>query len=268
MSFGFEKVEDQSMRAPRELAVSHHRDHPEIQTSASSQYEHNMQDSRPQASQISEETSLIAPNVSIEDASEDGVNPRGESQASLAEQLANLALSSSVPSRSPSLLLSPDHPLQSVEVAEPITVTGPTTVRDLSNATPRPSPSPEPRTQLAPTAYSDLRSAQEEAVDEPNIPATEEDFNIPDFEDEPMLYEVLDEPLPPGPFSDRDYQNALKSAKALTGDILQKLSRCEWSARPGTQLYKIKQRAEALNKLDNPASRTIGIVGDSAAGKR
>lgn len=261
---------------PRELAASHHRDHPEMETSASSQHEHNMQDSRPQASRISEEMSSIAPTVSIKNVSEDGTSPRGESQASLGEHLANLAISSSVLSRSPSLLLSRDHPLQSVEVGEQITVTGPTTVRDLSNATPRPSPSPEPRTQPALRAYSNSTAtnpAQEEAVDEPNIPATEEDFNIPGFEDlsirdEPILYEVLDEPLPPGPFSDRDYQNALKSAKALTGDIFQKLSQCEWSARPGTQLYNIKQRAEALNKLDNPASRTIGIVGDSAAGKR
>lgn len=40
--------------------------------------------------------------------------------------------------------------------------------------------------------------------------------NISGFEDlstqdEPFLYEVLDEALPPGSFSDRDYQNALKS---------------------------------------------------------
>ena len=260
------------MRVPRELAASHHRDDPEMEASASSQHEHNMQDSRPQASQIGEEMSIIAPTVSIENVSEDETSPRGESQASLGEQLANLAISSSVLSRPSSLLLSPDHPLQSVEVAEPVTVTGPITVRDLSNATPRPSHSPEPRTQSALRAYSDLIPAQEEAVDEPNIPATEEDFDIAGFEDlsiqdEPILYQVLDEPLPLGPFSDRDYQNALKSAKALTGNIFQKVNLCEWSARPGTQLYKIKQRAEALNKLDNPASRTIGIVGDSAAGK-
>ena len=253
------------MRVPRELTASHHKDHQAMETSAGSHHENNMQNSSPQASQISEEMSNIAPTVSIEDVSEDGTSPRGESQASLGERLANLAISSSVPSRSPSLLLSPDHPLQSVEVAEPINFPRPATVRDLSNATPRPSPSPEPR--------SDLISLQEEAVDEPNFPATEEEISISGLEDfsiqdEPIVYPVLDEPLPPGPFSDRDYQNALKSAKALTGDIFQKLSDCEWSARPGTQLYKIKQRAEALNKLDNPASRTIGIVGDSAAGKR
>ena len=100
----------------------------------------------------------------------------------------------------------------------------------------------------------------ETADDEPNGPSTE-------GEDEPIVYPVLDEPLPPGPFSDRDYQNTLKSAKALTGDIFTNLSHCDWSARPGTQLQKIKQRAETLYKVDNPASRTIGIVGDSAAGK-
>lgn len=259
------------MRVPHGLATSHHRDHKETETTVSSQHEHNMPDSHARAAHLSEEMSSPTPTLSFEDVSEDGPSPCSESQASLGERLANLAIASPILARSPHRLLSPDHPVQSVEGAEQINIADPITVRDLSSATPRPSLSPEPRTHPAPGAYSDLIPA-EETIDEPNRSEIEETSNIPgledlSIEDEPVVYEVLDEPLPPGPFSDRDYQNALKSAKALAGDIFHELSLCERSARPGTQLYKIKQRAEALNKLDNPASRTIGIVGDSAAGK-
>lgn len=260
------------MRVPHEMTAKQNRDHTETETTASSQDEHNMQDNHVRAAHLREETNYVAPTISFENVSEDERSSCGESQASLGERLADLAISSQTLTRSPRLLLSPDHVVQSVEGAEPATIGDPITVRHLSNATPRPSLSPEPRTQPALRPYSDLIPAVEETLDEPHSTETEENFDIPGFgdlilQDEPIVYEVLDEPLPPGPFSDRDYQNALKSAKALTGDIFQKLSLCEQSARPGTQLYKIKQRAGTLNKLDNPASRTIGIVGDSAAGK-
>ena len=233
------------MRVLHELTAIHHRDHTQTETTAGSQHEHNVQDSHARAAHLREEMSSLTPTLSIEDVSEYGASPCGESQASLGERLANLAISSPIHARSPSLLLSPDHPVQSVEGTEP-TITGdPITVRDLSNATPRPSLSPEPPTQSAMRAYSDLIPVEEETLDKPNSTEIERYLDIPHIEDlslqdELVMYEVLDEPLPPGPFSDRDYQNALKSAKALAGDIFQKLSLCERSARPGTQLYKLK----------------------------
>ena len=217
--------------------------------------------SRSPARDSTEETDICTPTVTVEDVSYDGSSFRSESQITLGERLANLAISTPELLRSPSPVLSPDFPLPSVEVAECPTNRDPVTVRDLPNATPRHSRSPEPYYQPGLSGYDDLpRSTMETADDEPNDPSTE-------GEDEPIVYPVLDEPLPPGPFSDRDYQNALKSAKALTGDIFTNLSHCDWSARPGTQLHKIKHRAETLYKVDNPASRTIGIFGDSAAGK-
>lgn len=253
------------MRVPNEHVVAQDRDPTESETIAASYQRNTMQGSRrPRARDVTDETNPLPPTVSIEDISDDIASPRDEDQYSLGEQFANLEISSPALLRSPSPLLSPGYPLQSVEAAERTTIRDPITVRDLTNATPRPSPSPEPHTQPALRAYGDLVRAQSETIDEPNSPTTGEE---PDTENEPISYEVLDEPLPPGPFSDRDYQNALRSAKALTGKIFMNLCHCEGSARLGTQLHKIKQRAEALNKLDNPASRTIGIVGDSAAGK-
>ena len=224
--------------------------------------DNSKQDSyRSPARDITEETDSRTPTATIEDVSDDGSSFRSESQIALGERLANVAISTPQLPRSPSPVLSPDFPLPSLEVAECPTVTDPVTVRDLPNATPRKSRSPEPYGQPEARAYDDVsRSTMETADDEPIDSSTE-------GEDEPIKYPVLDEPLPPGPFSDRDYQNALKSAKALTGDIFTNLSHCDWSARPGTQLHKIKQRAETLYRVDNPATRTIGIVGDSAAGK-
>lgn len=265
VSFVQKHFAGQSMRVPNEQVAAHDRDPTESETIDASHQRNTMQGSRRRrARDVTDETNSLPPTVSIEDVSDDIASPCDENQDSLGEQFANLEISSPVLPRSPSPLLSPDYPLQSVEAAERTTIRGPISVRDLINATPRPSSSPEPHTQPALRAYGDLVRAQSETVDEPNSPAAGEE---PDTENEPILYEVLDEPLPPGPFSDRDYQNALKSAKALTGEIFMNLCHCEGSARPGTQLHKIKQRAEALNKLDNPASRTIGIVGDSAAGK-
>ena len=281
------------MRVSHEQEAGPDRDFPEPDMTASSHQNNSMQDSnRAQARDITEETNIRTPTVSVEDvsnsmqdgsrfqarditgesdirtptvsvedASDDRSSFRSESQFSLGERLAALAISSPVLPRSPSPLLSPDFPLPSVEGPECPTNRDPVTVRDLPNATPRHSRSPEPYFQPGPRAYDDVPHSPMETVDdEPIDPSTE-------GEDDPIVYPVLDEPLPPGPFSDRDYQNALKSAKALTEDIFTNLSQCDWSARPGTQLHKIKQRAETLNKVDNPASRTIGIVGDSAAGK-
>ena len=250
------------MRVPHEQEAGLNRDFPEPDMTASFHQDNSMQESsRSPTRDTTEETDICTPIVSVEDVSDDRSSFRSESQITVRERLANLAISTPDHLRSPSPVLSPDFPLPSVEGAEYPTNRDPVTVRDLPNATPRHSRSPEPYYQPGPRACDDVpRPTMETVDDEPNDPSTE-------GEDDPIVYPVLDEPLPPGPFSDRDYQNALKSAKALTEDIFTNLSHCDWSARPGTQLHKIKQRAETLYRVDNPASRTIGIVGDSAAGK-
>lgn len=66
-----------------------------------------------------------------------------ESQKSLGDRLANLNISSPGSHGPSNHLLSPDYPLPSVERANPITV------RDLPNATSRPTPSPEPTNRPA-----------------------------------------------------------------------------------------------------------------------
>ena len=250
------------MRVPHDQEAGPDGDFPEPDMTASFHQDNSAQDSsRSPTRDTTEETDICTPTVSVENVSDDRSSSRSESQITLGERVANLAISTPDLLRSPSPFLSPDFPLPSVEVAEYPTNRDPVTVRDLPNATPRHSRSPEPYYQPGPRAYDDVPRSTMETVDDAL------DESSTEGEDEPIVYPVLDEPLPPGPFSDRDYQNALKSAKALTGDIFTSLGHCDWSARPGTQLHKIKQRAETLYRVDNPASRTIGIVGDSAAGR-
>ena len=185
-----------------------------------------------------------------------------ESQISLGDRLANLNISSPESHGPSNHLLSPDYPLPSVERADPITV------RDLPNATPRPTPSPEPTNRPA-SEGTDLGVF--EGLQELGIDDTEEEEEPPSMEqlkaqNPPLPYNVNDEPLPPLPFSDRNYQNALRSGITLARETFDCLNQCEVANKANTQLYKIRQRAETLQNFDCPASRTIGIVGDSAAG--
>lgn len=185
------------------------------------------------------------------------------SQIAISDQFAKLTVSSPTVTLASSRLLSPDIPLPSVEGADLITV------RDLPNATPRPSPSPEPaRTStLDPESEASGKclpylASSGDAVDLPDLGA----LSLESEEAQFVPYNVDAEALPPNPCFDRDYQQALMKAKRLAGDVCNHLSQCGVASRVDTQLYKIKQRALQLNRFDSPASRTIGVVGDSAAG--
>jgi hypothetical protein len=152
-----------------------------------------------------------------------------------------------------------------VEIPDPITV------RDLPNATPRPTPSPEPtsRPASAGTDRGVIERLQELGIDDGEDEEEEEPPSMEQLKTQnaPLPYDVNDEALPPLPFSDRNYQNALRVGIRLAREIFDCLTQCEVANKSDTQLYKIKQKAELLQNFDCPASRTIGIVGDSAAGK-
>ena len=82
-----------------------------------------------------------------------------------------------------------------------------------------------------------------------------------------LPYNVEAEPLPEGPFADRDYQNAVKAGKHLAKNVADHLRTCTTAPQRSTQLYKIQKRAKELQRFDSPATRTIGLIGDSAAGE-
>lgn len=162
-------------------------------------------------------------------------------------------------------VLSADIPVSSLNLA------GPITVRDLPNATPRPTPSPEPESMSCLGVPIDLagREALPGAVttgytDSKGFTASLEELDLGiDF----LPYNVDAEPLPEGPFADRDYQDAVKAGKHLAKNVADHLGTCTTAPQVSTQLYEIQKRAKELQRFDSPATRTIGLIGDSAAGE-
>ena len=219
-----------------------------------------------QASDITEDANqnfISSPSVEVSFVA--GEKILAEKHQSLEDGIAELAINDSEARGSSDHLLSPDIPVSGLELADPITV------RDLPNATPRPAPSPEPASisNLGNLIHATSEEALSSSIittgnldSEGLIPRLEELDLGEDF----LPYNVEAEPLPPGPFADREYQNAVKAGKDLAENIAAWLGICKTASQNSTQLYKIQKRAEALKRFDSPATRTIGLIGDSAAG--
>ena len=181
----------------------------------------------------------------------------------LEDGFAALAINSSEVRGSLDHLLSADIPVSSLDLA------GAITVRDLANATPRPSTSPEPESMSIPGSLKYV--ASKEGLSSAMTTGYPDSKNL--IPEELRLgshflpYNVETEALPSGPFADRDYQKAVKVAKLFAGIVADHLRPCETASQDNTQLYKIQKRAEELQRFDSPVSRTIGFVGDSAAGE-
>ena len=183
----------------------------------------------------------------------------------LDDEIVPLAIKNSETCGSSDHLLLTDTPVSTLDLA------GPTTVRDLPNATPRPTPSPEPESVSGlgnptdPAGKEALSSAMTTRYADSDglIPSLEELDLGNDF----LPYNVEAEPLPEGPFADRDYQNAVKAGKDLAKNVADHLGICTMASQASTQLYKIQKRAKELQRFDSPATRTIALIGDSAAGE-
>ncbi len=218
-----------------------------------------------QASDITEDAiqdSISSPSVEVTLVAEEKILAARDQP--LEDGIAALAIHDSEARGSSDHLLSPDIPVPSLELADPITV------RDLPNATPRPTPSPEPESMS--TLGNPIHAASKEALSSPKTTGNlDSEGLIPSIEEldlgnEFLPYNVGAEPLPPGPFADRDYQNAVKAGKDLARNVADHLRLSETASQASTQLYKIQKRAEELQRFDSPATRTIGLIGDSAAG--
>ena len=218
-----------------------------------------------QASDITEDanrSSIPSPSVEVTFVADEKIIVGR--RRSIEDGIAELATNDSEARGSSNHLLSPDIPVSGLELADPITV------RNLSNATPRPTPSPEPKSNS--NLGNPIHATSEEALSisittgkldfEGLIPSLEELDLGEDF----LPYNVEAEPLPLGRFADRNYQNAVKAGRDLAGNVAAWLGICKTASQNSTQLYKIQKRAEELKIFDRPATRTIGLTGDSAAG--
>ena len=183
----------------------------------------------------------------------------------LEDGIATLAINGSEAWPTSDRLQSADIPITSLESAAP------STVRDLFNATPRPTPSPEPESMSS--LGNSIDASGKEACSSAMItryadcggyvPSLEELDPGYDF----LPYNVEAELLPQGPYANRDYQKAVKAGKDLAEKVVDHLRICTTASQASTQLYNIQKRAEELQRFDSPASRTIGLIGDCGAGE-
>ena len=79
-------------------------------------------------------------------------------------------------------------------------------------------------------------------------------------------YDVKDEIPPSEPYFDAAFQAALKKGLRLAGRIAACLQQCDLAQKVDSDLHKLYRTATELESFESPATRTIGIVGDSATG--
>ncbi|KAL8846664.1 MAG: hypothetical protein Q9221_008271 [Calogaya cf. arnoldii] len=139
----------------------------------------------------------------------------------------------------------------------------PSTARDLYDASPRASPSPEPREREEQSTLDTTPiESHEDQLTSPVVAALRH-LNIGHG---PKTYNVKDEALPVMPVFDKKFQSCLKSGKAIADSIHANLNTCSL-AEGDSELGRFRATAGRLRSFESPATRLIGIVGDSAAGK-
>ncbi|KAL8716089.1 MAG: hypothetical protein Q9225_006224 [Loekoesia sp. 1 TL-2023] len=140
----------------------------------------------------------------------------------------------------------------------------PSTAEDLYNATPRASPSPEPRRCARQLNVETTSLDSSDNHPEDNAVVRMRNLSLDSC---PIPYDVGKEDLPSAPFFDKNFQRCLKSGKKIANDIYSNLTSHPLGSQSDSELRHIRATAERLRSFESPGTRTVGIVGDSAAGK-
>lgn len=140
----------------------------------------------------------------------------------------------------------------------------PSTARDLYNATPRTSFSPEPHIH---NRESHLGLAADVGNDDQPENDVVHGIRRLSLASPSKPYDTRDERLPSERFFDRHFQQCLKSGKELAEALHIGLSQCSLSSQPNSELGRLRTLADKLRNFESPATRRVGIVGDSGAGK-
>lgn len=139
----------------------------------------------------------------------------------------------------------------------------PSTARDLYDASPRASPSPEPRQgEEQPTPDSTPIESHGDQLTSPIVAGLQHLA----LGGGPKTYNVKDEALPVMPVFDKKFQSCLKSGKAIADSVHANLSTCSLAIEGDSELGRLRASAGRLRSFESPATRLVGIVGDSAAG--
>lgn len=80
-------------------------------------------------------------------------------------------------------------------------------------------------------------------------------------------HRVEDEEPPESLFYERQVQEALNSARNITGRVARALSRSNMHQEQGSSVQAIYQQAAKLSRFEPSSCRIVGLVGDSGVGK-
>ena len=142
------------------------------------------------------------------------------------------------------------------------------TISDLYDATPRPSLSPEPTSVIdTPTVVTPGAGEDHLQQGSPvNITSKLAQISLRnEASNNGTPYRVeYDEALPNEPYFDQDFQRALKAAVQLTKTVSNELRQCQ--PPQNSNLFKLLRGADELQDFAPKTRRTIGLIGDSAAG--
>lgn len=145
------------------------------------------------------------------------------------------------------------------------------TFRSLYNATPESTPglSDRPSQPLTVTnkEHTSGQSQQSEACAKGLSNRFERlDIDASSTSGNKIFYDVKDEIPPSEPYFDSAFQEALKKGLRLAGKIAPCLQQCDLALKADSDLHKLYRTARELESFESPATRTIGVVGDSATG--
>jgi hypothetical protein len=139
---------------------------------------------------------------------------------------------------------------------------------DLYDATPRSTPSPSRQSRGHRSGAETVMNSNEPI--ETNNEGVHEPPNLESLslDQDRSGYDTRKEPLPREPYFNKGFQTALKLGTGVASDLVENLTNCVQAKITGSDLNKHKGTATSLQDYRSTATRTIGIVGDSAAGKR
>lgn len=156
----------------------------------------------------------------------------------------------------------------------------PSTVSDLYNATPGSSPAPtsripfDTRSESIISKFGDLRIESTAPAENDSdthvecIAAQLAQVQIESDDSPPHRpVPVREEQLPQAPFFDPNLQTAIKKAQKIMANVAGQLEAVELANNPESGLYALRTHALASREFEIDAIRTIGIVGESAAGR-
>ncbi|KAL9009156.1 MAG: hypothetical protein Q9173_005791 [Seirophora scorigena] len=140
----------------------------------------------------------------------------------------------------------------------------PSTARDLYDATPRASLSPEPESRDRDLRAQAVPHEAANGQPEDDLVTDVRRFSLANY---PRPYDAGSDDLQAEPFFQKDFQRCLKSGRGIANAVYTSLARCSLSTQADPELNHLRDSANTLRSFASPETRLVGIMRDSAAGK-